>query len=59
VFSLEPGGIGARTLNQAFYLEWRGFLDGLAAEGTSTFAAETTLPVTALIADLYRLGRGA
>jgi predicted dehydrogenase len=58
-FSLQPGGVGATTLNQAFYLEWRDFLDGLDGERPSAFSAETTLPVTALIADLYRQGRGA
>jgi predicted dehydrogenase len=58
-FRLEPGGLGAVTTNQAFYLEWRAFLDGLAAGRPSEFSAEAVLPVTALIADLYRQGRGA
>lgn len=57
--SLLPGGLGATTTNQAFYLEWRDFLDGLAAARASTFSAESALPVTALVEDLYRLGRGA
>jgi hypothetical protein len=47
------------TTNQAFYLEWKDFLDGLSGERPSAFSAESALPVTALIADLYRLGRGA
>ena len=58
-FRLEPGGLGAITTNQAFYLEWRAFLDGLATGRPSEFSAEAVLPVTALIADLYRQGRGA
>jgi predicted dehydrogenase len=56
---LEPGRRGAMTTNQAFYLEWKDFLDGLSGERPSAFSAESALPVTALIADLYRLGRGA
>jgi predicted dehydrogenase len=58
-FKLLPGGLGATTLNQAFYLEWRDFLDGLSGERPSNFTAASTLPVTSLIADLYRAGRGA
>jgi len=58
-FSFEPTGLGASTINQAFFLEWREFLDGLAENRPSVFSAESSLPVTALIADLYRLGRGA
>jgi predicted dehydrogenase len=49
---------GATTTNQAFYLEWREFLDGLREERPSAFAAATTLPVTALIEDIYARGRG-
>jgi predicted dehydrogenase len=56
---LEPSGLGATTTNQAFFLEWRDFLDGLAGERSSAFSAESMLPVTALIEDLYRQGRGA
>jgi len=58
-FSLTPGGRGATTSNQAFYLEWRDFLDGLAGDRPSAFSAASALPVTALIEDLYREGRGA
>jgi predicted dehydrogenase len=58
-FRLEPTGLGASTINQAFFLEWRDFLDGLAGDRPSVFSAESSLPVTALIADLYRQGRGA
>jgi predicted dehydrogenase len=57
--SLQPSGLGATTLNQAFYLEWRAFLDGLAGVRPSAFSAESALPVTALIEDLYHHGRGA
>ena len=56
---LQPSGLGATTTSQAFYLEWRDFLDGLAAGTASTFSAASALPVTALIADLYGKARGA
>jgi predicted dehydrogenase len=56
---LEPAHLGATTTNQAFYLQWLDFLDGLYGERPSRFLAESALPVTALIADLYRIGRGA
>ena len=49
---------GATTTNQAFFLEWREFLDGLRDERPSAFSAATTLPVTALIEDIYARGRG-
>jgi len=58
-FGLEAGGVGATTTNQAFYLEWRDFLDGLLGIRPSAFTAASALPVTALIEDLYRQGRGA
>ena len=54
--ALAPCG-GATTTNQAFYLEWREFLDGVREERPSAFSAESTLPVTALIEDLYDRGR--
>jgi predicted dehydrogenase len=54
---IEPGGLGATTWSQAFYLEWRDFLDGLAGGRPSSFSAESALPITTLIADLYRQGR--
>jgi len=54
---LEPRGAGAVTINQAFYLEWRDFLEGLDGTRPSAFTAESALPVTALIADLYRAER--
>lgn len=54
--ALTPGG-GATTTNQAFYLEWQDFLDGLRNDRPSSFSAETTLPVTALIEDIYARGR--
>jgi predicted dehydrogenase len=55
---LEPSNLGATTTSQAFYLEWREFLDGLDRETPSTFSAASSLPVTALIADLYSMARG-
>jgi predicted dehydrogenase len=54
---LEPSGLGATTTNQAFYLEWRDFLDGVAGLKPSIFSAAAALPVTALVADLYDRGR--
>jgi hypothetical protein len=55
---LEPDGAGARTSNQAFYLEWLWFLEGLRTGVPSAMAAGSCLAVTALIEDLYREARG-
>ncbi len=55
---LEPGTEGATTSNQAFCLEWRWLLEGLAAGLPSPVAADTCRPVTALIQDLYTAARG-
>lgn len=53
---LPPAG-GATTSNQAFYLEWRWLLEGLATGVPSPVAARTCRRVTALVEDLYRLAR--
>jgi predicted dehydrogenase len=55
----DPSGLGATTTNQAFYLEWKDFLDGLDGVKPSIFSAAAALPVTALVANLYDRGRRA
>jgi len=49
---------GAATANQAFYLEWRAFLDGLAARKESLISARSALLTTALVEALHQRGRG-
>lgn len=46
---------GARTLNQAFYLEWESFLRGLAGGYPSLISAASSSLTAALIDDLYSL----
>jgi len=48
---------GARTPNQAFYLEWRAFLDGLAARRESSISANSAYLTTALVESLHDQGR--
>lgn len=48
--------IGAKTTNQAFFLEWDLFLRGLEEEKPSVMAASTALPTAALIDALYKGG---
>jgi predicted dehydrogenase len=48
---LEPG---AKTSNQAFYLEWRDFLRGLAESRPSIISAASAQLTTALVEELYR-----
>ena len=55
---LVPPAGGAVTSNQAFYLEWRWLLDGLATGVPSPVAAATCRQVTALVEDLYKRARG-
>lgn len=55
---LVPAAGGATTSNQAFYLEWRWLLEGLATGVPSPVAAATCRRVTALVADLYAQARG-
>jgi predicted dehydrogenase len=48
---------GARTPNQAFYLEWRAFLDGLAGGRESSISANSAYLTTALVESLHAQGR--
>jgi predicted dehydrogenase len=48
---------GASTANQAFYLEWRNFLDGLAAREESLISARSAFLTTALVEALHDRGR--
>jgi predicted dehydrogenase len=50
---------GARTPNQAFYLEWRAFLEGLAGERESAISANSAYLTTALVESLHEWGRHA
>lgn len=50
-----PGG-GATTPNQAFYMEWRAFLDGVRTQAASPLAARTSLLTTALMEELLARG---
>lgn len=57
VVELQPLNRGARTFNQAFYLQWEWFLRGLEDGQPSPVAAASCLPVTSLIEDVYRAAR--
>jgi predicted dehydrogenase len=48
---------GARTPNQAFYLEWRAFLEGLAGKRESSISANSVYLTTALVESLHERGR--
>jgi predicted dehydrogenase len=48
---------GASTANQAFYLEWRNFLNGLAAREESLISARSAFLTTALVEALHDRGR--
>jgi predicted dehydrogenase len=50
--AIEPGPSGAVTFNQAFYLEWREFLDGIRNRRESLVSARSALLTTALIEQL-------
>ena len=47
---------GATTLNQAFYLEWRAFLDGLNARCESQVSGRSALLTTKLVEGLLAHG---
>jgi predicted dehydrogenase len=47
---------GARTFNQAFYLEWRAFLDGLRARRESEVSGRSALLTTTLVEGLLACG---
>jgi len=54
---LVPAARAALTANQAFFLQWRAFLEGLRTDKESDISARSALPVTALIEELYARGR--
>jgi predicted dehydrogenase len=54
---LVPTVSAARTANQAFYLQWRSFLDGLVSRSESEISARSALLSTSLIQGLYAHGR--
>jgi predicted dehydrogenase len=54
---LVPRTRAATTTNQAFYLQWRSFLDGLSNEVESEISARSALFGTGLIENLYCQGR--
>lgn len=56
-FRLSPPEHSARTPNQAFYLEWRAFLEGLASGQESSISANSTYLTTALVEALHEFGR--
>lgn len=49
----------ATTANQAFYLEWRAFIDGFAEQRESLVSARSALMTTALVEALHQQGRRA
>jgi predicted dehydrogenase len=56
--SLNRAG-GASTYNQAFYLEWRSFLDGVVAGKESQISARSAALTTLLVEDLLLYGKSA
>ena len=58
-FRLISPSQGARTPNQAFYLEWRAFLDGLVTRQESIVSANSAYLTTALVESLHEYGRRA
>ncbi len=56
--SLAAAG-GASTYNQAFYLEWRSFLDGVLQEKESQVSARSAALTTSLVEALLLHGRPA
>ena len=55
--TLLPHVRGATTSYQAFYLEWREFLDGWIRGEPSAYSAASCLQTTALVEAIYREGR--
>lgn len=51
------GSAGARTPNQAFYLEWRAFLEGVHERSDSALSARSSLLTTGLMEDLLDKGK--
>jgi predicted dehydrogenase len=56
---LEAQSPGATTYNQAFYLEWKDFLEGYRAERECVTAARSALLTTSLIETLLAAGTAA
>jgi len=56
-FRLVAPTRGATTANQAFYMEWRAFLTGLANREESSVSARSALLTTALVETLHECGR--
>ncbi len=54
---LVPPSQGAKTANQAFYLQWQSFFEGVRSGSESDISARSALPVSTLIEDLYARGR--
>jgi predicted dehydrogenase len=54
---LVPAAQAAMTANQAFFLQWRSFLEGLRTNTESEISACSALLGTALIEELYARGR--
>lgn len=54
---LMPAAHAARTSNQAFFLQWRSFFQGLLTKTESEISARSALLSTALIEELYTIGR--
>jgi predicted dehydrogenase len=55
---LVPSPGGAMTVNQAFFLQWRSFLEGVRNKSESEISARSASLGTALIEELYARGRG-
>lgn len=55
---LTSRAVGATTYNQAFYLEWRSFLDGFRAQRESLVSARSALLTTSLVEALLE-GNGS
>jgi len=56
-FRLVAPAQGAKTANQAFYLEWRSFLDGVSNQAESSISARSAYLTTALVEALHSHGR--
>jgi predicted dehydrogenase len=54
--TLESQAVGAATYNQAFYLEWRHFLDGLRSRSESLVSGRSALLTTSVVEALLTCG---
>jgi predicted dehydrogenase len=55
--ALVPASGAATTVHQAFYLQWRAFIDGVRANSASEISAASALLSTRVIERLYAVGR--